>query len=796
MGLIRKIAAGRMAKRLREGAGNPGESMEDVQSRLVELGPDAIRSVLQSLRDPDARARSIEVLSQLANDRTLPVFMEALGSGEHPIADGATTVLAKTSNYDPIPLLELFANPSVSKARLETILAAQAARLTAATLLDRLVDLNRDARIVVFRLIEQIADERVLPQIQQLATHSDWWLRLHMIRLLSRFPTPAGTRDVVRMLGDENRAVRLEAVAALGRLKASEAIPGLCECLRAADIRLQTAAIDALVQIHDPGSVSALVEVLKDESEQARRGAVEVLNEVVTSEAIKDLVNALRDADWWVRVRAADALGTLGGEKVVDAVVSLLKDEDEFVRRYAVEILNTVPSERAVEPLIEALEDDDWWVHERAIDALGRSGDPRAVVPLLHLMGREARAIPLCLRALGQLRDERSVEPICRISSSENAEVRREAVQALVALSEGTLSDVSRAMVRQALEAAGVTARPRSGRPLDVRRSGAGSSAGASRPASLDSHPSPSPDPRSTPTPTSASTSSAQIPTPLGAALNYQNLPTGTRLLDRFVVLHRIGGGGFGAVYLVEDVIVREELVLKILNPQLSMDENMVRRFVQELKFTRRITHPNVIRIHDLLDLDGAHAISMEHFPSRDLGSILRERSMLPVETTLRIAVQVCEGLMAAHEQGVVHRDIKPGNILVGDNDVTKIVDFGLASAGAGDGSRLTKSGILVGTPEYISPEQITGGTVDGRTDIYSLGIVMYEMLSGQTPFGSETAVNTLFQHLEGEVTPLREMVPSLPESVDRAVMVAIARDPADRPSSVQDLVALLRAAA
>src|SRR5262249_9563250 len=196
-----------------------------------------------------------------------------------------------------------------------------------------------------------------------------------------------------------------------------------------------------------------------------------------------------------------------------------------------------------------------------------------------------------------------------------------------------------------------------------------------------------------------------------------------------------------------------------------------VRRFVQELKFTRRITHPNVIRIYDLLDLEGAHAISMEHFPSRDLGSILRERPMLPVATTLRIAAQVCEGLMAAHEQGVVHRDIKPGNILVGDDDATKIVDFGLASAGAGDGSRLTKSGILVGTPEYISPEQITGGTVDGRTDIYSLGVVMYEMLSGQTPFGSETAVNTLFQHLEGEVIPLRDLVPSLPESLGGAVM-------------------------
>src|SRR5262245_9078328 len=532
MSLIRKIAAGRMAKRLREGAGNPDQTVEEVQSRLVELGPDAIRSVLQSLHSPDARQASIEVLRKLASDRTLPVFIEALGSSDHAIADGATTVLAQSDNYDPNRLLELFTNPSVSKARLETILTAQAARLPAATLLERLVELSRDGRVVVFRLIEQVADEQLMPQVRQLATHSDWWLRLHMIRLLARLATPEGKLDLVRLLDDENRSVRLEAASALGRLKVSEAIPGLCECLRAADIRLQTAAIDALIQIHDPAAVPSLVEVLRDESEQARRGAVEVLNEVVTADAIKDLVNALRDADWWVRVRAADALGSLGGEKVVDAVVGLLQDEDEFVRRYAVEILNTVPSERAVEPLIEALEDSDWWVHERAIDALGRSGDSRAVEPLLHLMNRETRAIPLCLRALGQLRDERSVEPICRMSSSESAEVRREAVQALVALSETTLSDVSRAMVRQALDAAGVVSKPRRGRPLEVRRSRGADVAGVARSAT------PAPQAPSSPTPTPipgpAPSPSTQMPAPAGPALNYQNLPIGTRLLDRF----------------------------------------------------------------------------------------------------------------------------------------------------------------------------------------------------------------------------------------------------------------------
>jgi len=794
MGMMRKIAAGRMAKRLRDTAGTSDQSLDEVQSRLVEMGPDAIRSVLQSLRSPDSRQASIDVLRRLVSDRTLPLFMEALGSTEYAIAEGAATVLSEATHYDPVRLLALFTEPAVSKARLESILTAHAGKIPAPVLLDGLPELGREGRTVVFRLIEQIADERIVTPALQLVVHSDPWLRLHMIQLLAGFPSPQGTGAVVRLLTDENRGVRLAAVAALGRLKAPEAIPGLCECLRAPDLRIQTAAIDALIQIRDPSAVPSLVEVLKDESEQARRGAVEVLNEVATTDAIKDLVNALRDADWWVRVRAADALGTLGGDKVVDAIVTLLKDEDEFVRRYAVEILNTVPSERAVEPLIEALDDPDWWVHERAIDALARAGDARAVEPLLRLMGREARAIPLCLRALGQLHDERAVEPLCRMASSESVEVRREALLALASLSKGVLSDISRALVRQTLDAAGVPMDRRGSRQMEVRRSpGKTPSGGTPRPDV------PTPAPSSTPVPASGThdaSPTGRNPAPVGPAPNYQELPIGTRLLDRFEVLRRIGGGGFGAVYLVEDVIVREEMVLKILNPQLSMDANMVRRFVQELKFTRRISHPNVIRIYDLIDFGDAHAISMEHFPSRNLGALICEQRSMPVPTVLKIAVQACDGLQAAHDSGVVHRDIKPGNILVGDDDFTKIVDFGLATVGAGDGSRLTKSGVLVGTPEYISPEQITGGQVDGRTDLYSLGVVLYEMLTGTAPFASDTAINTLYQHLEREVPSIRELVPSLPEALDRAVMSAIARDPSARPNSALELQAMLRSAA
>ena len=796
MEILKRFQAGRYVRQLQSGERLQDAQLVEARTQLGAMGASAVRALFDGLGSSHATPLTLEVLVSLVREDTLSAFVEGLRSPSPYVMDAAAQVLSSADTFDASQLLALYADERVQRAYLERVLEAQSHRVPPTTLLRVLPNLGKEARNSALRMIERVSDPAMLSDVIELSKHPEWWIRMHMARLLARVPGPAANAAVSKLVKDENGAVRLEAVRSVTRMQAKEAIPALCTRLRDHDLKVQTAAIEALVGLADVSAVPHLLDALKDESEYVRRGAVEVLNQVVTVDAIKDLVHALKDADWWVRVRSADALGTLGGPKVVDAVLELTCDPDDFARRYAIEILNTVPDSRAVPALIEALEDEDWWVRERAVDALGKAGEGSAVEPLLRMMGRDARALPLCVRALGAIGGESVVEPLCRLAESADPEARRESLQALVGLASRDLPEPVRQTIVGVLDKAGMRVTRNTRKPMNVR-GGRAPEAKVAAASSDGSSPAAGTGAGSN---TSGATGTPGLTVPEGAApdapkLNMQKLAPGAELAGRFRVVQRIGGGGFGTVYLVEDVIVKESLVLKILSPQLSLDPTMIRRFVQELKLSRRISHHNVIRIYDLLELDGSHAISMEHFPARDLGALLRQDGPLSPARALHIATQTLEGLAAAHAAGVFHRDIKPANLLVGDGDLVKIVDFGLASVGHNAHSRLTQSGILVGTPEYISPEQITGTDVDARCDLYSLGVVLYEAMSGKQPFSGTNAVNVLFQHLEPNVPALSAVAAGISTAVSDVVMKAMSRHAADRPASAAAMLEMVRAA-
>lgn len=798
MEILKRFQASRYVRLLQSHERLPDAQLLEVRAALAHMGGSAVKAVFDGIGAAKPNGLTLDTLEHLVSEDTLTAYIEALRSQSPYVVDAAVHVLSRARTFDATQLLALYADERVPRSQLERVLDAQSTTIRPTTLLRLLPNLGKEARNAALRLLDKIADHTILADALELAKHPEWWIRMNAVRLLARNPGGPANAAVSKLVKDENGAVRLEAVRAVVKMGAAEAIPALCTRLRDQDLKVQTGAIEALVNLADVSAVPHLLDALKDESEYVRRGAVEVLNQVVTPDAIKDLVVALKDADWWVRVRSADALGTLGGPKVVDAVLELTRDPDDFARRYAIEILNTVPDARAVPALIEALEDEDWWVRERAVDALGKAGETSAVDPLLRMMGRDTRALPLCVRALGAIGGTKVVDPLCRLAESADPDARREALQALMTLVTRDLSENERQTIVGVLDKAGMRVARVIQKPMNVRTSrgpeGRGAEPSTISPV-LHGAPQPhvpSPSPGGTPSAAGSPNSGANAPAP---KLNMQKLAPGDELAGRFRVVQRIGGGGFGTVYLVEDVIVKEALVLKILSPQLSLDPTMIRRFVQELKLSRRISHPNVIRIYDLLDLDGSHAISMEHFPARDLGAVLRQDGPLTPARALHIAEQTLDGLAAAHSAGVYHRDIKPANLLIGEGDHVKIVDFGLASVGHSAHSRLTQSGILVGTPEYISPEQITGGDVDARCDLYSLGVVLYEAMTGKQPFSGTNAVNVLFQHLEPNVPPLSTAAAGIPQAVSDLVMKAMSRHAQDRPTNAQAMLEMVRAA-
>ncbi len=267
-------------------------------------------------------------------------------------------------------------------------------------------------------------------------------------------------------------------------------------------------------------------------------------------------------------------------------------------------------------------------------------------------------------------------------------------------------------------------------------------------------------------------------------------LPLGSLLIGRYQIQQLLGRGGMGAVYLAHDQQLGELVALKVVARELAEEPTAIERFRREASSARKITHPNVIRIHDLGEANGLLFLSMEYFEGLTLEAILRRRRTLPLEETQEILFQVCDALNAAQHAGVIHRDLKPPNILINERRLVKVIDFGLAKATFFQ--NMTATGLIMGTPEYMAPERLQGGTIDHRTDIYSLGILAYHMICGQPPFIGENPITVGFQHCTQSPTPPRFHKPELPVKIEAAILRCMAKNPLERFSSANDFKAAI----
>lgn len=277
-----------------------------------------------------------------------------------------------------------------------------------------------------------------------------------------------------------------------------------------------------------------------------------------------------------------------------------------------------------------------------------------------------------------------------------------------------------------------------------------------------------------------------------GPIVDGGNLQPGERFADRYEVQSIVGTGGMGSVYRARDCELDETVAIKTLRRELVADATLIERFKQEIRLARKISHRNVVRTHDFGAWSGVHYLTMEYVEGITVRDLIDSRGQLGVSASLAIGVQLADALAVAHEQGVVHRDIKPQNLLLDADGVLKVMDFGVARL-AEYNSMLTEAGLVVGTPAYMSPEQLLGEAVDGRSDLYAAGVVLFECLTGRLPFDATSPISLIAQLLHEEPPAPLDFNADIPPALSALIVQLLAKQPEQRLSSAEDLAKRMR---
>ena len=806
MSFFSNLRADRLITEIRSSTDPASPATQKAVARLKDVGPAAIESVFAALPDADKSATMafVEVLAGLVSAKTFPQYVRGLVEGSPRVISGISWALTSSRNYPAHLLLEALATQGVSKPTVLEVIAAQKSRFGVRELLHAAYNQEPNEKAALFRIIGEIADRAALPELIGRVNGKDPIARVHIINTLARFNTPEVQVALQGLLKDPNKLIRGATLSALQRMDGPIDIERVAPLLRDPEIDVLNRAIDVVIKANHPETMKYLIEVLKDENENARRAAVEVLNEIGNPQSVKYLLGSLKDSDWWVRSRAADALGKIGGPKVIEAVLQLVRDKDEDIRRAAIEILNQTKDERAVDSLIQATRDTDWWVSERAVDALAEIGSKRAVPRLMEMLQASAngKATPIVVRALGKLGDVKMVDTLLPFMARPEREIRIEAIQALSRLADETRAEQVRSELQAQVSSPDQTISRMAAAAvseLNNRIAGITNLINASQPGAAAVTPAqagvrpPQPAPPLEATKTQVISDQQVRQAEAAARLDIGTLKPGDILEGRYKYIDRIGRGAFGTVLLMEDTVVDERLILKFLNPNVSGDEEVMKRFVHELRYSRKITHKNVIRIYDFLYIQGNYAISMEYFPSHTLGGEVVNEKPVELKRAVQFGIDICTGMTVAHQVGIVHRDLKPANVLINQEALLKIVDFGVAAAQREGDTQLTKTGYVIGSPKYMAPEQILGKKVDERADIYALGVMLYEMVTGVPPYSRGDHMSVMYQHVQGKARVAQEVNPNLPPGLSDLVMRAMAVDKTKRFQTMNELSAALQ---
>ncbi len=723
-------------------------------------------------------------------------FLNNLESDVTQLRLATKSILGNSQQINPSKLFQRLQETSVSKSEIIDILELQQKNLPPELFVKNALKLDKGYAGRLFDIARANAARTDMSSLSiDIASIEYPEIKIMLIRFLGIVNQPQAADMLAEFLGDSSKIIVIEALKNLKKINVVFNPAPLVRYIPEMREEDAQSAFEILRAHATEETLPALSDLLTSKNDLFRQQASLVVIQYVTTESLEELLIALDQYEWWGKEQAINSLLGIANNKLNSAALNLLQHKNEFVRTSAEQFVADHSSSTGdITGISRSIFNDDWQIRERSIKQIGLSGNKSALALLDQVIDVKPESSIAVLKAVAQLGFSKGLEITSKCLRKQEAAVQREAllttciivnekhankvrdgIVSLVPKLQATVRDTAHEVINE------ITVKfnlPK----LDLDEDNlfetrlvkiAENEDKASQQILLDEQ-----------------DKTQVVAVDKTEVISYQNieeLKPGDYWLDRYLVKEEIGRGAMGRVMLVNDETVGETLILKFMHPELTADIKARERFLRELKYARKISHQNVIRIHDFLVKDGMSAISMEYFVSRGLDYLIKNNLLTTERLSLEILYQVSDGMWAAHQQNVIHRDLKPSNILINDSNHAKVVDFGIASANSENEMTLTKTGMIIGTPAYLSPERAKGLEAGAQSDIYALGIIAYNMFNGGLPYKGEP-ISLLFQHIEGKATPLDRVDKGISSDVSMLVQKMMAVDMEQRYQTMKDV--------
>ena len=751
-----------------------GKKALSLVEKLREAADTNLDKVLETIAQVDGQHR--ETLKQLCFESVDGFTEDRFLAEETPGKVNGSGGAADIKPIDASKLYQRLQEPGAAVGDVIELLEVQKRFLRPEEIINYSLKLDPEYALMLLQLVQGSEIPVNLSKLSfQLDKIESVEYRIKLLHYFGGVNEPKIPLIVARFLDDSNKVVILEALKTLGRMQFNYDVSVLLPYSQSMSGIEHEQVMEIIGKRADAELVPHLSAYLNGDSEELNEFFAEIVATRADKKNFEKFLRRLILEETPAQQHAIECIKKFANKNLSRIAHELNGHDQEFIRNAAqCLVVNLIEGEDLDKIEGFALSDSPQ-LRERAIKSLGKSANRGAISILLKLVDAWPEDTVLALRTVKQLGFEHGLEIAFDALRSRDANVQRAALETIEAIASKTCAEDIRDNIVRSLARIADELKEYANELIARLTSEYGLAdmllCDDDFKVNLDVDTEQS----------SSTTGSTSRLSPL------DQLTPGSVWMDRYHIQKEIGRGAMGRVLLVEDDMVDETLVIKFMLPSLTVDKKSTERFKREVKYARRISHRNVIRVHDLLIKDGVCAISMEYFESRGLEMILKESRVLELRDALKLLYQIASGMTAAHEQEVIHRDLKPSNVLINDAGHLKVVDFGIASAGTASDSTLTQTGSIIGSPAYLAPERAIGADADERCDIYSLGVMAYYMLSGKLPYRG-SPMDVIMQHRKGNPVPITDINPAVPGEAVELVTSMMTVEPEDRLQTMVDV--------